>query len=172
MHLWRWLIIMVLLTLVAYFVFTYAPVRWQNATTQALPATTVAKAKAPFTQAAPNNPGTQAAQSNTAVSAKVKAITAPSYLPPIATRQQSGSNYLGDLADKHAYQAYLDDQEVALKRSYIDAVDTKAATLERLLQRGIKAGLPQPQLQQARDKIAGLKQLQEELKQALDGKSR
>ena len=88
MNLWRWLVIMVLLSLVAHFVFTYAPVRWQNATTQALPATTVAKAKAPLPKPAPNNPGTQAAQSNTAVSAKVKAITAPSYLPPL----QHGSN--------------------------------------------------------------------------------
>ncbi|WP_440055421.1 hypothetical protein ACSLBF_04565 [Pseudoalteromonas sp. T1lg65] len=98
------------------------------------------------------------------------AITDPEYLPPINQNKQQTEGYQGDLDDHENYQRYQASKEVALKQAYIEAVDGKVEKLEALLKKGIEARLPETQLQEARDKIAGLREMQKQLQNELDNK--
>ncbi|GEK08403.1 hypothetical protein HUZ36_11940 [Pseudoalteromonas sp. McH1-7] len=94
-------------------------------------------------------------------------IHPPQYLPPINNATKNELQYQGDLTDPEAYQAYLDDKEVQLKQAYIAAVDSKVEQLDALLTRGVQAGLPEAQLQEARDKISALQHMQNTLRKEL-----
>ncbi|MBQ4838886.1 hypothetical protein [Pseudoalteromonas luteoviolacea] len=96
------------------------------------------------------------------------------YIPPIVqSPSQNNTSYSGDLDDHQSYNAYLLEKEHALKHEFIAAVDKKVTRINNLLERGIRANLPEEQLQEARDKIAALKtmkaQLIEELESATVG---
>ncbi|MCF2857847.1 hypothetical protein L1286_10220 [Pseudoalteromonas sp. SMS1] len=95
------------------------------------------------------------------------------YIPPIASKEETPSQpvYDGDLDDHEAYNEFLLDQEHGLKRDYIAAVDKKVQRLSQLLQKGINAGLPQSQLNEAKEKIAALQVMQQHLEKELNAQN-
>ncbi|MCG9759072.1 MULTISPECIES: hypothetical protein [Pseudoalteromonas] len=166
MKYWQALIVIFLGAVIAAFTLRFANISWQNATYNALsqaeaepePEKRAEALSAPINTYAPLN-------SNAKTSRKaVKSITDPEYVPPISRVEKQKDNFQGDLSDTNAYQAYLDQKDAKLKQQYIAAVDVKVEQIETLLARGIKEGLPQQQLQEARDKINALKDMQSELR--------
>ncbi|WP_194442571.1 hypothetical protein [Pseudoalteromonas simplex] len=100
------------------------------------------------------------------------AITTPDYFPPIAKQPQQTKRFTGDLNDHKAYQAYHQTQQTELELRFIDAAESKIATLESLLERGKQAELSEDKLNEAEDKIAALKTMQAELVAKHNEKSR
>ncbi|MBD1581468.1 hypothetical protein [Pseudoalteromonas sp. S16_S37] len=88
------------------------------------------------------------------------------YIPPIGQSVTSDS-YQGDLDDYESYQAYGDEQERKLKQAFIIAAKDKVKRLEALLQRGREEGISEEELTFAENKIAGIKQMSEQLQQEL-----
>ncbi|TMP35587.1 hypothetical protein [Pseudoalteromonas rubra] len=88
------------------------------------------------------------------------------YIPPIASSTPARV-YSGDLSDHQAYQAYQSDEMDKMKQDYIAAVDKKVARLELLLEKGVRHKLPEQQLQEAREKIQGLRAMQKQLRKEL-----
>ncbi|MEC4090663.1 hypothetical protein [Pseudoalteromonas rubra] len=88
------------------------------------------------------------------------------YIPPIS-RSATTPAYHGDLSDHQAYLAHQSAQVVQMKQDYIAAVDKKVARLEALLTKGVRHQLPPEQLQEARDKIRGLRAMQAQLRREL-----
>ncbi|TMP30324.1 hypothetical protein CWB99_06160 [Pseudoalteromonas rubra] len=88
------------------------------------------------------------------------------YIPPIAP-SISTPTYSGDLSDHQAYQAYQSGEMDKMKQDYIAAVDKKVARLELLLEKGVRHKLPEQQLQEAREKIQGLRAMQKQLRREL-----
>ncbi|MCG7536426.1 hypothetical protein [Pseudoalteromonas sp. OOF1S-7] len=88
------------------------------------------------------------------------------YVPPIAPAT-SAPAYQGDLSDHQAYLAHQSARSAQMKQNYIAAVDKKVARLEALLEKGIKHQLPPQQLQEARNKIQGLRSMQAQLRREL-----
>lgn len=125
---------------------------------------------------------TSTSTENTAISAPLlgtaempAAITAPNeepvsestpYIPPIVSSTPAPA-YSGDLSDHQAYLAYQSGEMNRMKQDYIAAVDKKVARLELLLEKGVKHKLPEQQLQEARDKIQGLRAMQKRLRKEL-----
>ncbi|OCQ20401.1 hypothetical protein A7985_15150 [Pseudoalteromonas luteoviolacea] len=91
------------------------------------------------------------------------------YIPPIAQKAKTDSapKYRGDLSDHESYNDFLLEQEQALKKDYIAAVDKKVERLSQLLQKGVNAGLPHSQLNEAREKISALKGMKAYLEKEL-----
>lgn len=105
--------------------------------------------------------------------ASIKAIiTTPDYIAPIAKQPQQAKRFTGDLNDHKAYQTYHQAQQTELELRFIDAAESKIATLESLLERGKQAGLSEDKLNEAVDKIAALKVMQAELIAKHNEKSR
>ncbi|MCO7190300.1 MULTISPECIES: hypothetical protein [unclassified Pseudoalteromonas] len=88
------------------------------------------------------------------------------YIPPIASSTPAPV-YSGDLSDHQAYQAYQSGEMDKMKQDYIAAVDKKVARLELLLEKGVRHKLPEQQLQEAREKIQGLRAMQRQLRKEL-----
>ncbi|MDK1312991.1 hypothetical protein [Pseudoalteromonas ardens] len=88
------------------------------------------------------------------------------YIPPISPSVAAPA-YHGDLSDHQAYLVHQSAQITQLKQDYIAAVDKKVARLESLLEKGIRHQLPAEQLQEARDKIQGLRAMQAQLRHEL-----
>ncbi|TMN38642.1 hypothetical protein [Pseudoalteromonas sp. S2755] len=161
MKYWQALIVIFLGTVIAVFTLRFASIGWQNPTYNPPSQTKPEQEKRTemlINTYAPMN-------SNVETSRKaVKSITDPEYVPPISRVEKQKDNFQGDLSDTDAYQTYLDQKDAKLKQQYIAAVDVKVAQIEVLLARGIKEGLPQQQLQEARDKITALKDMQSKLR--------
>ena len=105
--------------------------------------------------------------------ASIKAIiTTPDYIAPIAKQTLQAKRFTGDLNDHKAYQTYHQAQQTELELRFIDAAESKIATLESLLERGKQAGLSEGKLNEAEDKIAALKTMQAELVAKHNEKSR
>ncbi|WP_125562443.1 hypothetical protein [Pseudoalteromonas rubra] len=100
------------------------------------------------------------------VSALPEVIDNEPYVPPISPSSPTPA-YHGDLADHQAYLAHQSAQVVQMKQDYIAAVDKKVARLEALLKKGVRHQLPPEQLQEARDKIRGLRAMQAQLRREL-----
>lgn len=90
-------------------------------------------------------------------------ITAPAYLPSIASDTSNAASYQGDLTDHQTYKAFHEERENQLEHRFIIAAKKKVINLEELLAKGRRQNLPQTQLQVAIDKIAALKKVQKEL---------
>ncbi|KAF7783752.1 hypothetical protein PRUB_a3599 [Pseudoalteromonas rubra] len=88
------------------------------------------------------------------------------YFPPIS-RSATTPAYHGDLSDHQAYLEHQSAQITQMKQDYIAAVDKKVARLESLLEKGMRHKLPAEQLQEARDKIQGLREMQAQLRREL-----
>ncbi|ALU44721.1 hypothetical protein [Pseudoalteromonas rubra] len=88
------------------------------------------------------------------------------YIPPISPSVAAPA-YHGDLSDHQAYLVHQSAQITQMKQDYIAAVDKKVARLESLLKKGIRHQLPAEQLQEARDKIQGLRAMQAQLRHEL-----
>ncbi|WP_156158669.1 hypothetical protein [Pseudoalteromonas rubra] len=112
----------------------------------------------------------------------VKTVTAPVNLQPVAQSQEVSDDapyippisaatpapaYQGDLSDHQAYLAHQSARSTQMKQAYIAAVDKKVERLEALLEKGIRHNLPPQQLQEARDKIQGLRAMQTQLHREL-----
>lgn len=167
MKYWQALIVIFLGAVIAVFTLCFANIGWQNPTYTAPSQAEPKQEKRAEALSAPNNTYAPI-KSNAETSFKaVKSITEPEYLPPISQTEKQMDDFQGDLSDTEAYQAYLDQKDVKLKQQYIAAVDVKVAQIEALLARGIKEGLPQQQLQEARDKITALKDMQSKLRTEL-----
>ncbi|TQF69870.1 hypothetical protein [Pseudoalteromonas luteoviolacea] len=92
------------------------------------------------------------------------------YIPPIAEKSKKTiqPQYSGDFDDYEKYNDFLLEQETSLKRDYVAAVDKKVERLSHLLQKGINAGLPESQLNEAREKIAALRKMKQHLEKELN----
>ncbi|WP_462155114.1 hypothetical protein [Pseudoalteromonas piscicida] len=167
MKYWQVLIVIFLGAVIAVFTLRFASIGWQNPTyndpSHAEPEQEekVVILSPPINTYAPIKPNAE-----TSFKA-VKPITEPEYLPPISQAEKQIDDFQGDLSDTEAYQAYLDQKDTKLKQQYIAAVDGKVEQIETLLARGVKEGLPQQQLQEARDKITALKDMQSKLRTEL-----
>ncbi|RZG04353.1 hypothetical protein EXT48_12345 [Pseudoalteromonas sp. CO348] len=164
MKYWQALIVIFLGAVIAVFTLRFASIGWQNPTYNPPSQTKPEQEKGTETLIntyAPIKPNAETSPK------AVKPITDPEYLPPINQAEKQMDDFQGDLSDTEAYQAYLDQKDAKLKQQYIAAVDDKVAQIEVLLARGIKEGLPQQQLQEARDKITALKDMQSKLRTEL-----
>ena len=164
MKYWQALIVIFLGAVIAVFTLRFASIGWQNPTYNPPSQTKPEREKRTETLIntyAPIKPNAETSPK------AVKPITDPEYLPPINQAEKQMDDFQGDLSDTEAYQAYLDQKDAKLKQQYIAAVDDKVAQIEVLLARGIKEGLPQQQLQEARDKITALKDMQSKLRTEL-----
>ncbi|MGA4605792.1 hypothetical protein [Pseudoalteromonas maricaloris] len=164
MKYWQALIVIFLGAVIAVFTLRFASIGWQNPTYNPPSQTKPEQEKRTETLIntyAPIKPNAETSPK------AVKPITDPEYLPPINQAEKQMDDFQGDLSDTEAYQAYLDQKDAKLKQQYITAVDDKVAQIEVLLARGIKEGLPQQQLQEARDKITALKDMQSKLRTEL-----
>ncbi|RZM78104.1 hypothetical protein C3B51_15640 [Pseudoalteromonas rubra] len=88
------------------------------------------------------------------------------YIPPISPATPAPA-YEGDLSDHQAYLADQSARAAQMKLAYIAAVDKKVERLEALLEKGMRHKLPPQQLQEARDKIQGLRVMQAQLRREL-----
>ncbi|QTL34171.1 hypothetical protein [Pseudoalteromonas viridis] len=88
------------------------------------------------------------------------------YIPPISAATPAPA-YQGDLSDHQAYLAHQSARAAQMKQAYVAAVDKKVERLEALLEKGIRHKLPPQQLQEARDKIQGLRAMQAQLRREL-----
>lgn len=167
MKYWQALIVILLGAVIAVFTLRFANIGWQNPTYNAPSQAEPEQEEKVVALSPPINTYT-AIKPNAETSPKaVKPITEPEYLPPISQAEKQIDDFQGDLSDTEAYQAYLDQKDTKLKQQYIAAVDGKVEQIETLLARGIKEGLPQQQLQEARDKITALKDMQSKLRTEL-----
>ncbi|MBR8844363.1 hypothetical protein [Pseudoalteromonas sp. JC3] len=167
MKYWQALIVIFLGAVIAGFTLRFANIGWQNPTYNPPSQTKPEQEKRTETLITPINTYAPIKPNAKTSPKAVKPITEPEYLPPINQAEKQMDDFQGDLSDTEAYQAYLDQKDAKLKQQYIAAVDGKVAQIEALLARGVKEGLPQQQLQEARDKITALKDMQSKLRTEL-----
>ncbi len=92
------------------------------------------------------------------------------YIPPISYRTTEPVRFQGELEDLDAYKTFELNQSDALKLNFIKSSKIKVEQLNTLLLKGESSGLPEEQLQFARDKINGIKTLVLSLEQELNQK--
>ncbi|MEJ6474523.1 hypothetical protein [Pseudoalteromonas piscicida] len=166
---WQAYVVIFLGMIIALFTLKYANISWHNPMPVA-PKKVKTDTYTPTTL--PDLPAKSTSKTHSGATEKDEVFTqapiqAPKYLPPINQAQNHQQHYQGDLSDTQAYQAYLDEKEKQLKQAYIAAVDIKVERIQALLARGVKEGLPEAQLKEARDKIAALKSMQNQLSSEL-----
>ncbi|WP_462157749.1 hypothetical protein [Pseudoalteromonas sp. GB56] len=100
-------------------------------------------------------------------------IREPDYLPPITKREAtaSGYQYQGDLDDHQAYLQFQHQQQADVKQAYIAAAKVKVSELKDLLARGEREGISHEQLQFARDKIAAIEKMSEQLQTQIEAQT-
>lgn len=99
---------------------------------------------------------------------QVKAsIQAQPYIPPI-TKSKNTRSYSGELDDHQAYKQFHAHQERELKMAFISASKQKIVRLEMLIARGIREGLSQEKIEFAKEKVSGLKAMNEQLENELN----
>lgn len=113
---------------------------------------------------------TQTAQNQTHHARPIQQIELRSNeAPPIASNSLDEARFSGDLDNHQSYLSFEANNERQLKQNYIFAAKRKAMQLQQYLLKGEQTGLSNAELEFAKEKIAALQtlanQLESELKQ-------